>query len=103
MTSEIDKAGTEPLGDRIIEVPADPEATELKRDPHSGYIAYAPIGAVAAGRALATSNGKTLACAGCHVFQNDPQMYQRSLNIRTAESPSIVGQPQFQARFGIRV
>jgi cytochrome c553 len=61
-------AGTEPLGNRIIEVPADPEATELKRDPHSGYIAYAPVGAVAAGKSLATSGGggKTLACAGCH-------------------------------------
>ena len=63
-----DKAGTEPLGNRIIEVPVDPEATELKRDPHSGYVAYAPVGAVAAGRQLATSggNGKTLACSGCH-------------------------------------
>ena len=63
-----DKAGTEPLGNRIIEVPVDPEATELKRDPHSGYVAYAPIGAVAAGKALATSGGggKTLACTGCH-------------------------------------
>jgi cytochrome c553 len=63
-----DKAGTEPLGDRIIEVPVDPEATELKRDPHSGYIAYAPVGAVAAGKSLATSggNGRTMACAGCH-------------------------------------
>jgi cytochrome c553 len=36
------KAGTEPLGERIIEVPADPEATELRRDPHSGFIAYVP-------------------------------------------------------------
>lgn len=62
-----DKAGTEPLGDRIIEVPVDPEATELKRDPHSGYVAYAPIGAVAAGKVLATGgNSKTLACTGCH-------------------------------------
>jgi cytochrome c553 len=60
-------AGTEPLGDRIIEVPVDPEATELKRDPHSGYVAYAPVGAVAAGKALASGgNGKTLACTGCH-------------------------------------
>src|ERR1700726_121544 len=61
-------AGTEPLGNRIIEVPVDPEATELKRDPHSGYVAYAPLGAVAAGKSLATSggNGKTLACTGCH-------------------------------------
>lgn len=63
-----DKAGTEPLGDRIIEVPVDPEATELKRDPHSGYVAYAPVGAVAVGKSLATSGGggKTLACTGCH-------------------------------------
>jgi cytochrome c553 len=62
------EAGTEALGDRIIEVPVDPEATELKRDPHSGYVAYAPVGAVAAGKSLATSggNGKTLACTGCH-------------------------------------
>jgi cytochrome c553 len=61
-------AGTEPLGNRIIEVPVDHEATELKRDPHSGYVAYAPVGAVAAGKSLATGggNGKTLACAGCH-------------------------------------
>ena len=62
------QAGTEPLGMRIIEVPADPEATEVKRDPHSGFIAYVPMGAVAAGQRLATSggNGKTMACAGCH-------------------------------------
>ena len=45
----------------------DPEATELKRDPHSGYIAYVPVGAVAAGNALATGGGgKTIACTGCH-------------------------------------
>ncbi|MBV9549515.1 MAG: hypothetical protein JO256_07565, partial [Alphaproteobacteria bacterium] len=62
-----DRAGSEPLGARIIEVPADPEATELKRDPHSGYIAYVPVGAVAAGKALATGGGgKTVACTGCH-------------------------------------
>ncbi len=62
------EAGTEPLGERIIEVPADPEATELRRDPHSGFIAYVPIGAVAAGKALVTTGGggKTMTCAGCH-------------------------------------
>ena len=60
--------GTEPLGARIIEVPADPEATEIKRDPHSGFIAYVPVGAVAAGRRLATTGGhdKTQVCTGCH-------------------------------------
>jgi cytochrome c553 len=61
-------AGQEPLGDRIIEVPANPEHTELMRDPHSGFIAYVPVGAVAEGKAIVTTGGggKTMACAGCH-------------------------------------
>jgi cytochrome c553 len=60
-------AGEEPLGQRIIEVPANPENTEMLRDPHSGFIAYAPLGALAAGKLLVTTGGgKTMACAGCH-------------------------------------
>jgi cytochrome c553 len=60
-------AGTEKLGARIIEVPANPEATEVYRDPHSGFIAYVPVGAVAAGKALVSTGGsKTMDCAGCH-------------------------------------
>src|SRR5437879_12163092 len=31
--------GTEPIGRRILEIPADPFRTEI-RDPHSGFIAY---------------------------------------------------------------
>ena len=61
-------AGEEPIGNRIIEVPADPEATEVKRDPHSGFIAYVPVGAVNAGKELAITgnSGRTIPCAGCH-------------------------------------
>lgn len=56
----------EPIGNRIIEVPESTEATETYRDPHSAFIAYVPPGSVKKGEALATSGGKTLACAGCH-------------------------------------
>jgi len=61
-------AGTEPIGNRIIEVPVDPEHTETLRDPHSPFIAYVPVGAVAKGKALVTTGGggKTMRCAICH-------------------------------------
>ena len=58
---------TEPLGARIIEVPDNTEATEMLRDPHSGFTAYAPIGSLKKGEALVTTGaGKTTACAICH-------------------------------------
>jgi cytochrome c553 len=61
------EAGTEPLGHRIIETPVDPDGTELLRNPRSGFIAYVPKGAVAAGETLATTGGgKSLECAICH-------------------------------------
>jgi len=52
----------EPLGQRIIEVPVNAEATEVLRDPRSGFIAYAPMGSLKKGEALA----KTKQCAVCH-------------------------------------
>jgi cytochrome c553 len=61
-------AGTEPIGNRIIEVPVDAMHTETLRDPRSPFIAYVPVGAVAKGKELVTTGGggKTLACAMCH-------------------------------------
>jgi cytochrome c553 len=58
---------TEPLGNRIITLPQDPERVE-SRDPHSGFIAYVPRGSVKKGEDLVTKggNGKTLQCAICH-------------------------------------
>lgn len=53
--------GTEPIGRRILEIPADPFRTEI-RDPHSGFIAYVPPGSIAKGEAL-IKGGK---CATCH-------------------------------------
>ena len=59
---------TEPIGMRIIEVPEKTEDTELLRNPHSGFIAYAPVGSLKKGEALVKTGGagKTTACAVCH-------------------------------------
>jgi cytochrome c553 len=60
------ESGTEPLGQRIIEVPEDGEKTEL-RDARSGFIAYAPVGSLKKGEALVTTGGgKTTQCRVCH-------------------------------------
>ena len=57
----------EPLAQRIIETPEQPEATEELRDPRSGFIAYVPIGSVEKGKQLATMAGdKTIRCGICH-------------------------------------
>jgi cytochrome c553 len=58
----------EPIGTRIIETPVNPERTEILRDPRSGFIAYAPVGSLKAGEALARTggSGRTEACAACH-------------------------------------
>jgi cytochrome c553 len=59
--------GTEPIGHRILEIPADPFRTEI-RDPHSGFIAYVPPGSIARGEALVKGGAseKTVQCALCH-------------------------------------
>lgn len=67
---------TEPIGQRIIELPEDAEKAEL-RDSHAGFVAYVPPGSIAKGEDLATTGGaravsnkivpgKTTACGICH-------------------------------------
>ena len=58
---------TEPIGNRIIELPED-AARATSRDPHSGFIAYVPTGSIAKGEALVKTggSGKTIACGFCH-------------------------------------
>ena len=59
--------GTEPIGNRIIEIPED-ENVVLNRDPRLGFVAFVPKGSMAKGEALVTKggDGKTLPCAICH-------------------------------------
>lgn len=51
--------GTEPLGQRIIEMPEDLRRTEL-RDASSGFVAYVPKGSIAKGESLVRT------CGTCH-------------------------------------
>jgi cytochrome c553 len=59
--------GSEPLGQRIIEMPSDLRRTEL-RDASSGFVAYVPKGSIARGESLVKAGGagKTVACGTCH-------------------------------------
>jgi len=59
--------GTEPIGRRILQIPANPLGTEI-RDPHSGFIAYVPPGSIAKGKALVEgkASAKTVRCGICH-------------------------------------
>ena len=58
--------GTEPLGNRIIEVPENEEDV-VYRDPRTGFVAYVPKGSIAKGETLSTmGGGKTIACGICH-------------------------------------
>jgi cytochrome c553 len=59
--------GREPLSHGIVEVPQDAVQAEVYRNPREIYIAYAPPGSIARGKALAaTGAGKTIACGACH-------------------------------------
>ncbi len=61
-------AGTEPIGNRIIESPVDPHGTEFLRNPRSGFVAWVPEGSLQKGAALVYGGGegRTLQCAICH-------------------------------------
>jgi cytochrome c553 len=67
MLVPVDRGGTEPIGERVIEVPEDLERTEL-RDPSSGFIAYVPRGSLERGKALVMTgdHDKTMPCIMCH-------------------------------------
>jgi cytochrome c553 len=59
--------GTEPLGQRIVEMPDDVDQFEL-RDSRATFTAYVPAGSLAMGEVLAKTGGSgtTIACSLCH-------------------------------------
>jgi cytochrome c553 len=67
MLVPLEGAGTEPIGQRIIEVAEDLARSSL-RDPRSGFIAYVPVGSIKRGASLVTTGGggKTIQCGICH-------------------------------------
>jgi cytochrome c553 len=73
----LEKAKTEPIAGRIIEVPENEEQSETYRNPHSGFVAYVPVGSLKKGKDLVTTGGarvvgnefiqgKTTPCITCH-------------------------------------
>jgi cytochrome c553 len=72
-----EKALTERIAGRIIEVPENEEQSEDLRNPRSGFIAYVPVGSIGRGEKLVITGGasiidgkivpgRTLPCASCH-------------------------------------
>lgn len=68
---------TEPIAGRIIEMPENEEQAEMYRNPHSGFVAYVPVGSLKKGEDLVTTGGarvvgdqfirgKTTPCITCH-------------------------------------
>src|SRR5271165_2734217 len=65
------EAGSEPLGQRIIETPVNADETDILRNPRSGFVAYVPRGSLKQGQALVengvtASGGKVTPCTACH-------------------------------------
>jgi cytochrome c553 len=58
---------TEPLGNRLIEVPETPEAF-IYKNPRADAVVYVPVGSTRKGERLVLddSDGKTIPCAYCH-------------------------------------
>ena len=65
--SDAKSGWTEPIGQRIIEMPEDLDQFE-SRDARATFIAYAPLGSIKRGEALVATGGggKTPPCATCH-------------------------------------
>jgi cytochrome c553 len=101
---EGDKAGTEPIGDRIVEVPESAHDAEYLRNSHSGFIAYVPKGSLNSGRSLiaqgTTSGGATVTpCTVCH----GPTLRGLGPVPRLAgRSPSYVARQLFDMKEGHR-
>src|SRR5205814_4805356 len=100
MALEGAEAGKEPIGQRIIEVPVNTEDTENLRNPHSGFIAYVPQGAVKKGQALVTAaSNKTTQCGVCHGTDLEGLGPVPGL---AGRSPSYVVRQLFDMQQGVR-
>ena len=66
MRLAVENGGTEPLGNRIIELPQNNLSAE-SRDPRSGFIAHVPPGSMKKGETIVlTGGGKVPPCNVCH-------------------------------------
>ncbi|HTT84980.1 MAG TPA: c-type cytochrome [Rhizomicrobium sp.] len=90
--------GTEPLGQRIVEVPDDAKQWELG-SAHTEFTAYVPKGSIARGAALVSSGDGALPCRSCHGpdlkgMNNVPPLAGRS--------PSYLARQLYDIQHGMR-
>jgi cytochrome c553 len=102
---------TEPIGNRIIEVPTDVEVNQVLRNSRGTWIAYVPVGAIARGRNLVTTGGSSIvndqivlgratACVTCH----GPDLRGMAPDIPplAGRSPSYLAREIFDIQQGTR-
>ena len=97
-------AGTEPIGNRIIEMPENVRDAEVMRNPRSGWVAYVPPGSLQKGEALVmtgtTSNGdKVTACAACHGLDSRGMGPVPTI---AGRSPSYIARQLYDMKVGAR-
>ena len=90
----------EAIGQRIIELPENPEHFE-SRDSHAKFVAYVPVGSIKKGEALVTgkSPDKVPACATCH--GPDLRGMDATPSI-SGRSPTYVVRQLYELQAGIR-
>ena len=100
MLVALEDGSKEPIGTRIIEVPENLTATEL-RDSQSGFIAYVPKGSIKKGEALVTTGakGKVTPCTACH---GDVLQGLGPVPPLAGRSPSYIVRQLYDMRSGAR-
>ncbi len=95
-----DSDATEPLGQRLIEVPDD-FSRFLLRDGHLSYTAYVPMGSISRGEKIVTTgaDGKTVACGICHGGDLKGLGFVPPI---AGRSPSYIARQLFDMRSGAR-
>lgn len=102
---------TEPIGNRIIEVPTDVEVNQVLRNSRGTWIAYVPVGAIARGKNLVTTGGSSIvnneivlgratACTTCH--GQDLRGMAPDIPPLAGRSPSYLAREIFDIQQGTR-
>ena len=102
---------TEPIGNRIIEVPTDVEVNQILRNSRGTWVAYVPVGAIARGKHLVTTGGSSIvnnqivlgratACTTCH--GQDLKGMAPDIPPLAGRSPSYLAREIFDIQQGTR-
>jgi cytochrome c553 len=102
---------TEPIGNRIIEVPTDVDVNQVLRNSRGTWVAYVPVGAIARGKNLVTTGGSSIvnneivlgratACTTCH--GQDLRGMAPDIPPLAGRSPSYLAREIFDIQQGTR-